>query len=258
MKLVQFIGSSQKSDFVIYLAHMISKMGHRTLVVDTTLNQEYVYSYIRREEKEVLYDLQNIEIISNVRTFKGLESQLKSAKERVENYDYILVDSSDNCTFTEWPNFENTYYIGNDTRYNVMKDVEILNEYMDFTNKTKLNRIHFYSAFQIPEGYIEMLLNGRLELSSIYEAIDYDEKHAYLCQFIQHEHEIPYTRLSKSYKNTLRSVVTDICEVGNVDVDVAVNKSFFNRFRKQNLVPNKIKQEKATKPMQLKELKGVE
>lgn len=252
MQLVRFIGSSRKSDFVIYIAHMIAKMGHRTLIVDTSLMKEYQYSFIRTEENEVLYDLQNIEIISDVRNFEGLKQRLELANENVENFAFILVDTNDSCTLSDWPAFANTYYVGNDVRQNIMKDVEILNDFMDQTGLTKINRIHFESAFTIPNGFVEMLLNNRLEIIDSCEPIEFDEKYEYLWQFIQHEYEIPYTRLNKQYKNTLRSIVTDICKVGNVDVDAAINKGFFRRLKKQNLVPNKNEQ-----TTQLQELKGV-
>ncbi|MBQ0139972.1 MAG: hypothetical protein KBT36_11780 [Kurthia sp.] len=248
MNLTRFIGSSIKSDLVIYVGHILAQMGHRTLIVDASLMKDYQYSFIRTEENEVLYDLQNVEIISDVRTFDTLKNQLAIANEQVENYDYILVDTNDSCTFSNWPSFENTYYISNDVRSNTMKDVEILNDYMDITGLFKVNRIHFESAFSIPKGYIELLLNNRIEIIDSFEPIEYDDKYEYLSQFIQHEYEIPYNRLNKQYKNMVRSIVTDICKVGNADVDAATGNGIFGIFKRQNLAPNK---------KGLHELKGV-
>lgn len=248
MDLIRFIGSSRKSDLVIYVGHILAQMGHRTLIVDASLMKDYQYSFIRTEENEVLYDLQNVEIISDVRTFDGLKNKLALANEQIENFAYILVDTNDSCTFSNWPSFENTYYVSNDVRLNAMKDIEILNDYMDLTGMFKVNGIHYESAFSIPKGFIEILLNNRIEIIDSCEPIQYDEKHEYLWQFIQHEYEIPYSKLNKQYKNTVRSIVTEVCKVSNVDVDAATGIGFLGRFKRQNLTPNK---------NELHELKGV-
>lgn len=255
MKLIQFIGSTRKSDFLIYIAHLLAKMGNRTLIVDTSLNSEYKYAFIRTEENETLYDFQNIEIISDVRSFEGLKKQLNLAEEKVENFDYIIIDTNDNCTFSNWPTMNDTFYVGNDIRLNITKDVEILNDYMDLTSQAKVKRIHFESAFNIPEGYLELLLNNRLEFIDSYEPIEYDDKNEYLWQFIQHEYEIPYDRLNRQYKNVIKSIVTEVCGVGNADLAAAMNKNFFGRLKRQNLTPNKDKHSNQLRLQQ--ELKGV-
>lgn len=247
MKTIHLLGSRSKSDFAIYLAHVIAKMGKRVLVVDSTKTNEYLYSYIRHEENEYLYDLQNIEILIGTNSWTTMVERLNAAGESVDNFDCLIVDSNDNSvTYNDWPQFHHTFYIGDNNRFTIMQDVDILNSYADYKGVNEIKRIHFESPFKVPEGYIDILLNNRISFIEVFEPMEYDDSVHKLRNYMQHESAIPYNRLNKQYKQLLKILVTEMFSIGNKDLEASLKNhpfaNFFGRFKsesKQQNEPNK-------------------
>lgn len=236
MDLIQLIGSRRKSDFAIYLAHTITALGERVLIVDSTNNNEYLHSYLQVEGNEQLYEFQNIEILINTHSMKELDEKLAKSNEILSNFDCIIVDSNDSSTiFNDWPNFQHVFYISDNTRFNITRDIEILNNYADSTGKEMIQRIHFESAHKIPNDYLDLLINNRLEFKLVEEPLEYDDQEHKLRNYMQHENDIPYSKLPKDYKRILKSIVTEIYDIGNKDFEASTKKRplemLFGRFK---------------------------
>jgi len=236
MKLIQLLGSRNKSDFAIYLGHTIASMGNRVLIVDATNNSVYLYSFIRIEEKEVLYEFQDIEILVSTKSWKELAGKLEKANEKIEDFDCIIVDTNDSSPiYNDWPKFHHVLYVSDNTRFTISQDVEILNDYVDATGITTLQRVHFESAHKIPNDYLNLLINNRLDFNLVYEPLEYDDQEHKLLNYMQHENTIPYNKLQKDYKKLLKSIVTEIYDMGYKDFEASSKRSpfgmFFGRFK---------------------------
>lgn len=244
MKLIQLLGSRNKDDFAIYLGSTIASMGNRVLIVDATNNNVYLYSYIQHEEKEVLYEFQDVEILISTKSWKELVEKLEKANEKIEDFDCIIVDSNDSSTiYNDWPKFHHVLYVSDNTRFTISQDVEILNDYVDATGITTLQRVHFESAHKIPNDYLNLLINNRLDFSFVYEPLEYDDQEHKLRNYMQHENTIPYNKLQKDYKKLLKSIVTEIYDMGYKDFEASSKRSpigmFFGRFKsKEGKVKN--------------------
>ncbi|MFY0519312.1 hypothetical protein ACOMCU_16015 [Lysinibacillus sp. UGB7] len=236
MKLIQLLGSRSKSDFAIYLGHTIAAMEKRVLIIDSTNNNEYLHSYIQLEEKESLYEFQDVEILINTKSMKELVEKLANSNEELENFDCVIVDSNDSKTiFNDWPKFHHVLYISDNTRFTITQDVEILNDYADTTGNTILQRIHFESAYKIPNDYLDLLINNRIEFKSVCEPLEYDDQEHKLRNYMQHEAVIPYNKLPKDYKKLLKSVVIEMYDIGNKDFEASTKRGplgmLFGRFK---------------------------
>lgn len=226
MKLIQLIGTRKKSTSAIYIAHVIGSMGKRVLLVDATNDDEYLFSYIRSNDGEFLYELQNIEILIQAKDWKEVNEKLNVSNEALENFDCIIVDTNDERSLLkDWPKFDHTLYFSDNNRFNILNDVELLNTYMDVSESVKVKRIHFESAYKLPPGYIELLLNNRIEFANVTDPIEFDEMEEKLQLIIQHDYEIPFNRLTKSYKNAITDIITEWFGIGNVDVQEALKRN---------------------------------
>lgn len=236
MKLVQLLGSRSKADFAIYLGYTIAALGKRVLIVDSTSNKEYQHSYIQLEGNEHLYEFQDVDILINTKTLQDLLSNLSSANETLANYDCIIVDANDSSTIVnDWPKFHDVIYVSDNTRFTIAQDIDILNNYVDSTGITVLKRVHFESAHKIPNDYLDLLINNRVEFMLVDDPLEYDDLEHKLRNFMQHEGLIPYNKLPKDYKRLLKSIVTEMFDLGIKDFDATARRGpfdiFFGRFK---------------------------
>lgn len=93
MKKIAFIGSYDKADMIIYIAKILTNLGKKVLVVDSTVLQKTRYIVpTMKALKNYITTFENVDIAIG---FENLE-QIKSYKylESGENfeYDYILID----------------------------------------------------------------------------------------------------------------------------------------------------------------------
>ncbi|PJO44903.1 hypothetical protein [Lysinibacillus xylanilyticus] len=241
MELIQLLGSRNKSDFAIYLGHTIAALGYRVLIADATNNSEYLHSYIQIEDNEHLYELQDVEILINTKNIQECVENLSNSNEALENFDYVIVDANDSSSIVnDWPKFQHVFYISDNTRSNITQDIDILNDYVDSTGKTILQRIHFESAYKIPNDYIDLLINNRVEFKLVEDPLEYDDQEHKLRNYMQHESSIPYAKLPKDYKRLLKAIVTELLNIGNKDFEASMRRGplrmLFGRFKSKEQV----------------------
>lgn len=246
MKTIQLLGSRSKSDFTLYLGYTIASMKKRVLIVDATQREEYLYSYVRFQDDEWLYDLQNVEILcGGITTWLDVEEKLRLCNETTTNFDCIIVDATDGVTLdSNWPKFNEVLYVSDNDRANIMRDVQILHTYVDKFDVNEIRRVHFESAFSIPDGYINLLIHDRIRFSGLSESFEYDELEEKLRLIMQHDHVIPYNRLNKHYRKALQQLVSEWFLVDRSEVEESAKSKllgvFFKRFKPQShLQPNK-------------------
>lgn len=246
MKQIQFIGSRDKSDFLIYLAHTIANTDKRVLIVDTSKARNYMFAYGETNSDDAIGTIQNVEFISGIKAKDELFIALHRMKEELTNFDYIFVDISEREIVENWLTIENNYYVSDNVRMHIMKDVDLINEYLDRAQAKTIRRIHFESTYEVAEGYMDFLLDNRATFVTITEAIELDLNHEVFKQYMQHEQEIPYKRLNKQYKSVLKEIATEICEITHEDLKATtkVGSLFTNIFNKSKAAPNNIKEVK--------------
>lgn len=214
MKLVQLVGTKNKADFAIYLAHTIANYEKRVLIVDATKDEIYRHGYTDLEEMEYLYNLQNVEILIGAKNWKEVTNLLEYEGEKTNNYDCIIVDmDSINALIDDWPLFEEAIYVSDNDRINIVRDIPLLHRWQDENENRQLRRIHFESSYKLPENLIQLLMNNRIEFSPFSESLEYDDLESYLRLMMQHDKIIPYKKLSRLYKSFLKELVMEWFEI---------------------------------------------
>ncbi|MEK5149129.1 hypothetical protein MKX53_19280 [Psychrobacillus sp. FSL K6-4615] len=228
MKTIQLVGSRNKSDFTIYLSHLLTKLDQRVLIVDTTERGIYQHGIARLNGNQHLYDFQQIDILAGAKEWLDVEELLRIEGESTTNYDTVIVDmDSTKIISNEWPIFEERYYIGDEERLNQMQDIDLLHLLFDETEDKNIKRVTFKSGYELTGDYFDNLLNHRATWRSMNHMIEPDEFMISLRIQMGHDHIIPFKKVNKQYKDVLCEIVSEIYEMHIKEVQDAVKTSFF-------------------------------
>ncbi|MER2005889.1 MAG: hypothetical protein ABS939_00435 [Psychrobacillus sp.] len=241
MKTIQLIGTRNKSDFTLFLGYLLTKLDKRVLVVDTTQQEVYKNAYSRLNEGQNLYDFHDIDILSGATNWLEVEELLREVGESSTSYDTIIVDMDlVSIVSNEWPPFEERYYIGDNDRFNQMRDVDLLHRLFDVTDSTEMKRVTFKTSYRLTTDYFDNLMNNRVTWRSMNYVVEPDEFGLGLRIQMGHEQMIPYGKVNKQYKEILQEIVSEIYQLHIKEVQSAGKTSFF----KFNKSTEKVKKEK--------------
>lgn len=233
MKTIQLVGSRDKTDFVLYFAHVLSNLNKRVLVVDATKTALYRHSFTRLVNNQRVFDFQGIDILCDAPDWLAVEKQLAIADEAMMNYDVVLVDmDSKEMLMNDWPVFDERFYIGDYDRAHQLLDVELLHMLFAVTGTSELKRITFTSDYPMNESYFETLLDQDVLWKSMNYTVEPDEMAERIRLRMQHEQVIPYKQLSKQYKEALQQIVSELYGLHVKDVADAVRPSIFQAFKR--------------------------
>lgn len=231
MMKIQCLGTKDKSDFILYLAHTIAAQGKRVLVADSSKDARFFHGIATIEPNENIYEVQGIEIVCKAHSFAEVEQKLKADNEDISQFDCMIVDVDDVATLNkDWGKFDHTLYISDNDRFNINKDVDLLHRYLDNTSAQEIRRVHFESIYRIPSGYIELKMNHRASFSENSFEIEFDEKLEELRIMLQHNQVIPYKKLPKAYKNMLTELVVEWLALLPKDVEKAAKPNLFGKY----------------------------
>lgn len=233
MMKIQCIGTKDKSDFILYLAHTIASQGKRVLIADSSKEARILNGIATIEPHEHIYEVQEVEIVCNVSSLTEVERKVKADNVNISSFDCLIVDMDDISTMEQdWGKFDHTLYVSDNDRFNINKDVDLLHRYLDNSEGKKIRRVHFESIYKIPSGYIELKMNYRVEFSPDSFEIEFDEKIEGLRIMLQHNQIIPYKSLTKDYKSMLTELVVEWFELLPKDVSKSAKPNLFGKYKK--------------------------
>lgn len=129
MKKIGFIGAYDKTDLIIYVAKILTVLGKKVLVVDSTLNQKarYVVPVINPALKYVT-EFEEIDIAVGFENFQDIKNYLGLSENQDMEYDMILVDTDDISGFDSFGLEEATknYFVTSFDNYSLKKGLEVL------------------------------------------------------------------------------------------------------------------------------------
>lgn len=161
MEKIGFIGGYDKTDLIIYVAKILTELGNKVLILDTTKKQKtrYVVPAINPTISYVT-EFENIDVAVGFKTFEEVQSYLGVDSEEL-HYDYALIDIDNVATLvkTGLAIADKTYFVTAFDLYSLKKGVEILG---DLQNPLKLTKVYFSKTFY-PEDdeYLEFLALGK-------------------------------------------------------------------------------------------------
>ena len=103
MKNIGFIGAYDKIDLVIYIAKILTVLGKKVLVIDSTINQKarYVVPVINPTVKYIT-EFEEIDIAVGFENFDEIKQYLSISDGGELDYDFALIDVDNEKGFNEF------------------------------------------------------------------------------------------------------------------------------------------------------------
>lgn len=141
MRKVGFIGAFDKTDFILYIAKMLTMVQKKVLVIDTTITQKakYVVPAINPTVSYIT-EFEQIDIAVGFHDIVQVSEYLGFSKEEDIDYDYVLIDI-DTEEYAElfdiYSGYKNYFVTSFDT-YSIRRGLEVLRGLRAPLNLTKV------------------------------------------------------------------------------------------------------------------------
>ncbi len=222
MKTIGFIGIYDKTDMLLNIAKILTVMGKKVLVIDSTISQKAKYvvpainptvSYITSfEDIDVAIGFSNLE---EIKKYIGVSGDLQ--------YDFLLIDADTEKAIQEYNLYSSykNYFVTSFDVYSLKKGIEILNNLQETLNLTKV----LFAREVLKEE------NDYLNYISLGYKIIWDEERIYfpiengdlsVITENQRVQKIKFKKLSVQYKDSLGFIAQQILEENDSNIRKAI------------------------------------
>lgn len=214
MKKVGFIGSYDKTDFILYLAKILVAMGKSVLVVDSTVNQKAKYVVpVINPTRSYVTEFEDIDVAVGFDNFDSIKLYLGMPISAVLTYDYALIDI-DSTEVLE--NFgmreaEKNYFVTSFDLFSLKRGLEILSGLKETLQIKKM--LFSRDALQEEDDYLNFLSLGYKIIwdeEKIYFPFEVGDQSVIIEN--QRVSKIKYRKLSTQYKEGLLYIAGEILE----------------------------------------------
>lgn len=213
MEKIGFVGAFDKIDLMLYIAKIISTIGKKVLIVDSTINQRgrYIVPTINIA-KTYITEFESVDIAVGINGFNELKNFLNTENEQMD-YDFIFVDidSPQVISNFDMERAKINYFVTSFDAYSLKKGLEILTEVSD---TIKLKKILFSKyASQEEDDYLNYLSLGmKIEWANERVYFPYELGDQTIIMENQMVSKIKYRKLSNQYKEGLIYIAEEIVE----------------------------------------------
>lgn len=211
MKQVGFVGAFDKTDLIIYIAKILTVLGKRVLIADTTITQKAKYvvpalnptlSYITEfEEIDIAVGFKNVEAIANY-TNRSIETL---------EYDYLLldIDSAESAMNFRIDRSVQNFFVTSFDTYDIRRGIEILNQ---FQNPIKMTKVIFSKEVTKEDdeylNYLSLGAKVMWEDDRIYFPLEMGDKTAIINN--QKVAKVRFENLTSMYKDGMEFIIAKI------------------------------------------------
>lgn len=215
MKKIGFIGAYDKTDFIIYVAKVLTTLNKKVLVIDNTFTQKARYIVpVINPTKSYVTEFEKIDVSVGFNSYEEIKRYLGMQPEKDLEYDIALIDidSTDGLDKFNILKCDKNYFVTSFDLYSLKKGLEILS---GITEPIKLTKILFSKDILKEENeYLNFLSLGKKVLWNedyrVYLPIDNGDQSIIIEN--QRVSKIGIRKLSSQYKESLSYVVEDILE----------------------------------------------
>lgn len=225
MKKVGFIGAYDKIDLIMYIAKIITSLGKKVLIVDSTVNQKarYIVPVINPTLKYVT-DFEEIDIAVGFTDEKDIKRYLGISEEQEMEYDIMFVDTDNVDGFKNYNLEEDqkNYFVTSFDNYSLKKGLEILSELKEVVSLTKI--LFSQEIIKEDDDYLNFLSLGYKVVWNEYR-IYFPMENGDLSVIYENQRlaKIKFKKLSVQYKDGLAYLTNEILgDVSETEVRKAI------------------------------------
>ena len=229
MKKIVFIGSYDKTDFLLYVAKIMTVLGKKVLIIDSTIIQKAKYVVpVIHPTKTYVTEFEEIDVAVGFNDMDEVRAYLGYNSIEEFPYDYCLLDID---TYDGYCDFEaqeaiKNYFVTSFDVYSLKRGIEALS---GLQQKITLTKILFSKdMLQEEDEYLEFLAmtcNVEWEKEKIYLPFDRGDQSVIIEN--QRTSKINFRNLSAQYKDGLIFLTEGILEqegIGSGEIRRAVRK----------------------------------
>ena len=212
MKKIGFIGAYDKTDLIIYIAKILTTLGKKVLVVDTTITQKAKY-VVPAIDPTITYitEFEKIDIAIGMKDEENIKKYLGLASEQNLEYDFMFVDTDNIDGFNKFnlQEAQKNYFVTSFDLYSLKKGLEILSNLQNVTSLTKV----LFSAEVLKEDddYLNFLSLGYKIVWNDYR-IYFPIENGDLSVIYENQRvaKVKLKKLSIQYKDSLSAMAEEI------------------------------------------------
>ena len=211
MKKVAFIGSYDKADMIIYIAKILTNMGSKVLVIDSTVLQKTRYIVpTMKALKQYITTYEKVDIAIGFENINQIKEYQKQTSEEFD-YDYVLIDidSYRGYVYYQIKEEDIKYFITSFDLYSLRRGLQVFKKMEESITMTKV----FFTKDMDPneEKYFDYISKGlkiKWNKNILYFPFDLSDQNAIF--IAQRAGRIQLKGLSNEYVDGLVFLVEEI------------------------------------------------
>ena len=226
MEKIGFIGSYDKTDFIIHIAKILTVMGKRVIVIDTSLVQKAKYIIpVINPTKSYVTEFEEIDVSVGFNSFKEINDYL-GIDDLSLNYDIALIDVDTGTAFEKFDMYtaKLNYFVTSFDLYAIKRGVEALSNLKDIV---PMKKILFSKEINSADNeYLDFLsLNYKVKWDGniIYFPLENGDQSVLIEN--QRVAKVKFRNLSAAYKDSILIIVAEISDTTNLNYLVKILKN---------------------------------
>ena len=211
MDKIGFVGAYDKTDVILYIAKIISLIGKKVLVIDSTVNQKAKYVVpVINPTKSYITNFEGMDIAVGFNNLHQIQEYLGTEDKKID-YDIILIDidSTESIEIYDMKESNKNYFVTSFDLYSLKKGIEII----DGLNETiQLKKVLFSKyATEEEDDYLNFLSLGHKviwESERIYFPLELGDQSTIIEN--QMLSKIKIRKLTNQYKKSLLYMAEEI------------------------------------------------
>ena len=212
MKKIGFVGAYDKTDFILYIAKILSLMGKSSIVIDTTMNQKAKYVVpVINPTKTYLTEYETIDVAVGFKKEKEMKGYLGLQETEDLQYDYALIDIDSIEAFDDFymKEADVSFFVTSFDLYSLKRGLEILSGLQENLKMTKV--LFSKNMLKEEDEYLDFLsLKYKIEWEKEKIYFPFEQGDQSIIIENQRAAKIKLKNLSSQYKEGLLSMVTHI------------------------------------------------
>lgn len=219
MKKIGFVGAFDKTDLLLQIAKILTTMGIKTVVIDSTINQKAKYVVpVINPTTTYITEFEEFDVAVGFKNFDAMEQYLGLGETEELEYDIALIDTDSSNVFSAF-NMEDAYinyFVTSFDLFSLKKGLEILSGLREEIKMTKV----LFSKYMTNEedeylNYLSKEYRIIWDEVKIYYPFEIGDQSAIIEN--QRVSKIKFKNLSNQYKESILFMVEQI--VGNISIN---------------------------------------